>query len=114
MWFEGRWPFDIMPFEGKALYAEKRWRGFESIFNVLRESSSQKDQQDVSLSFAVVGGECEKNCGEMAWATSRGAGWSIYLYLLDAVRVASLVSLVITGSFVWGSVERETKRLRHR
>jgi hypothetical protein len=56
-----------MPFDGKALYAEKRCRGFESILNVLRESSSfsQKDQQDAK-SFVLVGGECEKKCGEIA------------------------------------------------
>ena len=39
IWFDGMWPLDSMLLDGKALYAEKRWRGLESILRILQKSS---------------------------------------------------------------------------
>jgi hypothetical protein len=45
-------------------------------------------------------GESVKSGGEMSWGSTRAAGWRKYLYLLDVVPDAGLVSLIITGPFV--------------
>jgi hypothetical protein len=87
-----------MPFEGRALYAEKRWRGFESILKVLCESSlCVKDQQVFRL--AGVRGEGKEWWRNVLGIVSRSRPTEVSISL-DAVRDAGLVSLIITGCFV--------------